>query len=128
MPHLGLTVRQNHSPALAFDGENDVGVAVDGLRHRGTLRLEPDALNPCRYRAFVGDCIRGTSNAAVLFPCRIGTKPENAGTIEGEEQCLSVWRVVNDDRLQTEFDCAFFKRKTAVPKDKRSNTAPDGLT
>jgi hypothetical protein len=90
--------------------------------------LETYALNPCRDRAFIGDCISGSGNVAVLFPCRIGTKPENAGTIEGEEQCLSVWRVVNDDRLQTEFDCAFFKRKTAVPKDKRSNTAPDGLT
>jgi hypothetical protein len=86
-------------------------------------KLEPDALNPCRYRAFVGDCVRFSGNVAVLFPCRIGTKPENAGTIEGEEERLSVWRVVNDDRLQTKFDCALFQRKTAVPKDERSDTA-----
>ena len=75
--HFCLTVRQNHSPALAFYGKDDVRVAVRlaGHRDRWGLRLEPDALNPCRYRAFVGDCIRGTSSVAVLFSCRIGTKP-----------------------------------------------------
>ena len=64
---------------------------------------------------------------AVLFPRGIDTKPENAGTIEGEEQRLSVRRVVNDDRLQTKLDGALFQRLTAGSKDEGSDTAPNRL-
>jgi hypothetical protein len=64
---------------------------------------------------------------AVLLPCRIRTKSQNARTIEGEEQRLSVWRVVNDDRFQTKYDSAFFQRKTAVPKNPSSDAAGNWL-
>jgi len=87
----------------------------------GDWGLEPDALNPCRYRASVGDCIRGTGNVPILLPCRVGAKSQNAGTIEGEEEGLSVWSVVNDDRLPTNFDRALLQRMTAVPKNPSSD-------
>jgi hypothetical protein len=106
-------LRVDQRPAFARLSD-EAGVTVAGLGHRchWRLGLEPYALNPCRYRAFVGDCIRGTGNVAILLPCSIGTKSENAGTIEGEEQRLSVWRVVNDDWLQTKFNSALFQRQT----------------
>jgi hypothetical protein len=63
-----------------------------------------------------------------LAPGGIRAKSENPRTVEGEKQCFSAWRVVDDDRFLTEFNDGLFERKAALAKNPSSDIAHSRLT